>query len=268
VLPLSDRFAPEEAREQLEPGFSLSISVLNQIIFFRNGPPEGSLGELSVSWSIETPTYLDALPKTPDANKPPPAPIDEKKKPPRPPFPCPIGPIPVECRPMVSGTVGVEGEVEFGSPTLEGLRYKMGPFASAEAIVEARSPILPFVRVEGVVVLFKASQPHESIFSINVLDDRHADGTSEIVFVDQFLVTNSIEGLSGQMNAYVEVSGGKSCKKWGWFEFICKALPDIKYSKNLFKWSPFLKEKKILKDERRAIDIITRPDKSVNYYRE
>jgi hypothetical protein len=266
VLPLSDRFASEEAREQLEPGFTLNVSVLNQIIFFRNDPPEGSF-EVSVSWSIETPEYLDALPKTPVGNKPPPAPID-KKKPPRPPFYGFIGPVPVEYRPQVSGNIGVEGEVNFGSPTLEALSYEVGPFASAEVDVEVRSKIVPFVRAEGVVNLLKAAQPHKSIFSINVLDDRHADGTSEIVFVDQFLVENSIEGLSGELNAFVEVSGGKSCKKWGWFKFICNALPDIKYTVSLLEWDPFLKINKTLKDERRVIDIITRPDKSVNYYQE
>ena len=266
VLPLSDRFASEEARAQLNPGFSINVSVLNQIIYSRNDPPEGSLGTLSLSWSIEHPEYLGERPPTPDANKPPPAPVDKKS--PRPPFVSFIGPVPVEFRPKVSGNIGVEGTVEFGSPTVKALSYKMGPFASAEASVEASSKIVPFVRVEGVVVLLKAAQPHESIFSINVLDDRHADGTSEVVLANQFLVKNTIEGLSGELNAFVEVSGGKSCKKWGWFDFICKALPDIKYSTSLLSWKPFAKLEKTLKNERRAIDIVTLPDKSVNYYQE
>jgi hypothetical protein len=268
VLPLSDRFVSEEERARLNPGYEMSVSVLNQIIFVRNDPPEGSLGEVSISWSVETPTYLDFLPGPPDPSKPPPALVGENAKPPRPPFYASIGPIPVEFRPTITGEIGVEGSVVFGSPSLEALNFSVGPFASAEAVVEARATLVPFVRVEGAVLLLKVSQPRESIFSIEVLDDRHADGTSEVAFVNQFLVTNSIEGLSGRLTAALEVGGGRSCKKWGFFKFICKAIPTFRYAINLLSFEPFLKEEKVLRDERRAISIVTRPDGSQNYYQE
>ena len=95
VLPLSDRFASEEARAQLKPGFLMKKSILNQIIYVKNDPPEGSLGTLSVSWSIEFPEYL---PPEPDDT-----PEEIKKR--RPPYYASIGPVPVEFRPQVTGNI-------------------------------------------------------------------------------------------------------------------------------------------------------------------
>jgi hypothetical protein len=82
------------------------------------------------------------------------------------------------------------------------------------------------------------------------------------------LVTNSIEGLSGRLTAALEVGGGRSCKKWGFFKFICKAIPTFRYAINLLSFEPFLKAEKVLRDERRAISIVTMPDGSQNYYQE
>jgi hypothetical protein len=275
VLPLSDRFASPEKKAQLDEGFLLTVSTLNQILFVRDDPPEGSLGELEVSWSVAYPKW-DSAPDPEFVDCPPPAPgrcpkppeVDVvNPKPPIRPFVY-LGPVKVEFEAGVSGTIGVEAEVEFGSPSLEGLTYSIAPFASAEVYGKAfTSLIVGQLGVEITAVLIKVAQPHESIFTINVIDDRHFDGTSEVVVTNQFLVQNTIEGLSGRFDAYAELGGGESCN-WGFFNFICKALPTFRYSLNLFNWEPFLKDEVTLKDERETITILTLPDGGVSYFKE
>jgi hypothetical protein len=254
LLPLSDRFLSDKEVKELERAFSMNVSIANQVIFVRNEPPGTLKQTLNLSWSVDYPKYL---PPEPDDT-----PEEIKKR--RPPIRAAIGPVPVEFRPKVTASIGVDFVVEIDSVKLS---YSVEPFASAEGVLEASSNIVPFVKIEGAVTLIKIAQPHKSNVFINVLDNRHADGTSEIVFDNQFSVKNTIETLSGELNAVVELTGGKSCKKWGIFSFVCKVLPDISYKLNLFSWEGFSKSKD-LKNERRIVDIITLPDKSVHYYQE
>ncbi len=260
LLPLSDRFASEEEREQLDTGFRLTVSSLNQILYVDDELPVASKSSIDVSWSVEYPEWSSA-PAKPGVGKP-----DLTSPPPRVrPFTF-LGPIKVEFEAGVQGSLGVKGEVEFGPPSLEGLKFSLAPYAAADIYGKAFTNLV-VGRLGGEIAtnLIEVSHPYESIFSINVRDDRHFDGTAEVVIVDQFLVKNSIEGLSGRFDAFVELGGGESCN-WGFFNFICKALPTFRYTLNIFNWKPFLKEDVILKDEREIIDIVIRPDGSVSYY--
>ena len=242
VLPLSDRDNPPPDQS---PGFTLELSHLGFPLSFIT-VPSGSLGPLQIFFSKDYPP-------------------EDKPKPPKIVL---IGPVPVKLEAGVTGNIGAEYSIEFGAEAGNGLAYSTGPFANIEAGVAASVTVgVADVGVEGVLTLVQEKFDIIASATINVHDERHTDGTSEIVIVPRLRAVNEITGPQGAINAFisVEVPTVKRCS-WGFVKGFCPGLATIKYPYNLETWQSFAKRDTLL-DEQAIIDIITFPDGSVSYFK-
>jgi hypothetical protein len=179
-----------------------------------------------------------------------------------------VGPVPVKLEASVTGNIGVEYTVAFGEAARNGLQLSTGPFANIEAGASAAVTIgVADVGVEGVITLVE--EKFQSIYSatINVLDERHSDGTSEIVIVPRMRLVNEITGAKGTLGVFVkiEVPTVKKCS-WGLFTGVCPGLKSIKYPYTLASWTAYQKTDTLF-DEEQLIDIITYPDGTSAYFK-
>mgnify|MGYP001812555964 FL=1 len=242
MIPDSNGFA--EAVTSSDPGLSLDILAFDKVIYTTDRPPE-STGEISLSYSIEVPDPEQLG------------------------FCCNLGPVPVNYKASVSGSVGVSGELEFESESnSESFVYKTTFFESAEASFQAFANfVVARIGGDAVATLIENSFPIENRSTINILDDRHSNGTSEVEIISQYLVKNEISGPEGSINAFVEVGAGEKCD-WGIFSFVCKALPNFRYEKSILEWAPFKKLDFTIVNDVDVIDVVTLPDGTVVYYGE
>lgn len=245
LIPDSDGYAAPDFPP--EPGSQISIMSLDLVLYSSDRPPE-STGQISLSYSVDIPN----------------------ENPPQPPkLCCTVGPVPINYTAGVTGNVGLSGEIIFESGSgSESFIYNTTFTESAEASMQAFANLaIARLGVEGVLSLLSLSFPIDNRSEINVLDERHFDGTSEVEVINQYQVRGELAGPEGSINVFVEVGAGRKCK-WGIFSFVCKVLPNLKYSKSLVSWAPFRKLEFILVDDTDVIDVVTLPDGTVAYYSE
>lgn len=242
VLPLSDRDNPPPDQS---PGFTLELSHLGFTLSYIT-VPSGSVGPLQIFFSKEYPP-------------------EDKPKPPKIVM---IGPVPVKLEAGATGNIGAEYSIAFGAAAGNGLELSTGPFANIEVGVSAAVTVgIADVGVEGVLTLVQEKFDIIASATVNVHDERHTDGTSEIVIVPRLRAVNEITGPQGAINAFisVEVPTVKRCS-WGFVKGFCPGLATVKYPYNLESWQSFVKRDTLL-DEQALIDIITFPDGSVSYFK-
>lgn len=238
VIPLSERDNPPPDQN---PGFSLELRHLG-LILSSVAVTSGVIGPVQLAFTKEL-----------------------KKSKPKVVF---VGPVPVKLEASVTGNIGVEYTVAFGEAARNGLLLSTGPFANIEAGASASVTVLVAdVGVEGVITLVE--EKFQSVYSatINVLDERHSDGTSEIVIVPRMRLVNEITGAKGALGVFVkvEVPTVKKCS-WGFFTGLCPGLKSIKYPYTLASWTAYQKTDTLF-DEEQLIDIITYPDGTSAYFK-
>jgi hypothetical protein len=238
VIPLSDRDNPPPDQH---PGFSLELRHVG-LILSSVTVGSGVVGPLQLAFTKEL-----------------------KKSKPKVVF---VGPVPVKLEASVTGNIGVEYTVAFGEAARNGLQLSTGPFANIEAGASAAVTIgVADVGVEGVITLVE--EKFQGIYSatINVLDERHSDGTSEIVIVPRLRLVNEITGARGALGVFVkvEVPTVKKCS-WGVFTGLCPGLKSIKYPYTLANWTAYQKTDTLF-DEEQLISVITYPDGSSAYFK-
>lgn len=245
MIPNSQGYA--EPSETPNTGSQISIMSLDQVLFSSDDPPE-STGQISLSYSVDIPS-------------------DNPPQPPK--YCCNVGPVPINYDAGVTGNVGVSGEIVFDSGgTSESFVYNTTFSESAEASMQAFANLaVARLGVEGVLNLLSLSFPIDNRSEINILDERHVDGTSEVEVINQYQVRGELAGPEGSINVFVEVGAGRKCQ-WGIFSFICKVLPNLKYSKSLVSWAPFKRLEFILADDTDVIDVVTDPGGRPAYYTE
>ncbi len=241
VVPVSDRDNPPPGQT---PGFTLELSHVG-LVLSSITVPSGTVGPLELSFSKEYP----------------PKELNEGIK-------IPIGPIYVTLKAQVAGNIGVEYEITFGAEAGSGLATGLAPFANIEASAEAAVKVgIADIGVEGVITLVEEKFKIESSATISVEDDRHFDGTSEVVIEQTLKVINEITGPKGAINAFVKVDIPvfRKCS-WGFFTGICPGIAELKYPYNLENWDGYEKRDTLI-DEQVLIDIVTLPNGTVNYYK-
>jgi hypothetical protein len=237
VLPLSERDDPPAGQN---PGFSLELSHLGVRFYYRS-LASGSLGPLQIFVSKEIASVERTLV---------------------------IGPVPVKLEAGVAGNIGAEYAIAFGAAAGNGLELTTAPYTNLEAEASASATaIIADVGVEGSLTLVEEKFEIVSSATVNVYDDRHSDGTSEIVIVPRLRAINEITGPNGAINAFVsvEVPTVRRCS-WGFIRGVCPGLATVKYPYNLESWEGFIKRDTLL-DEETLIDVITFPDGSTAYYK-
>ena len=236
VLPLSQRDNPPPGQN---PGFSLELEHLNQTLAFVT-LDSGSIGPLQLFFTKE---------------------FKSKEK------IVAVDPVPVKLTGGLTGNIGAEYTILFGQAAGGGLALETAPFVNVEAGASASVTVgIADVGVEGVISLVEEKFRIISGASINVLDDRHSDGTSEIVYVPRLQAINEITGAKGSLGVFVsvQVPTVKKCS-WGIITGLCPGLKSIKYPYTLGQWSAFQKTDTLL-DEQDLISVITLPNGSVGYY--
>lgn len=239
VLPLSDRDNPPPGQE---PGFSLELEHLNLTLALIT-VDSGAVGPLQLFFTKEF----------------------KKSEPPK---IITVGPIPVKLTSSITGNIGAEYTILFGAAAGGGIALETAPFVNVEAGVAAAVTIgIADVGVEGVVTLVEEKFRLIGGASINVLDDRHSDGSSEIVYVPRMQAINELTGARGSLGVFVsvEVPTVKTCK-WKFIKVPCPGLKTIKYPYTLAQWSAFEKTDTLF-DEQQLISVVTLPNGSVGYYK-
>jgi hypothetical protein len=237
VLPLSERDNPPPGQD---PGFALELVHLNQTLVLVE-VDSGAIGPLQLLFTKQ---------------------FKSKEK------IVAVGPVPVKLTGSLTGNIGAEYTILFGAAAGNGLALETAPFVNVEAGASASVTVgIADVGVEGVITLVEEKFRIISGASINVLDDRHADGTSEIVYVPRLQAINELTGARGALGVFVsvEVPTVKKCS-WGFFTGLCPGLKTVKYPYTLGQWAAFLK-RDTLYDEQQLISVITLPNGSVGYYK-
>jgi len=237
ILPLSQRDNPPPGQD---PGFSLELDHLNQTLAYIT-VPSGARGPLQLFFSKE---------------------FKGKEK------IVTVGPVPVKLKGALTGNLGAEYTIVFGAAAGNGLALEASPFVNVEAGASAAVTIgIADVGVEGVITLVEEKFRMISSATINVLDDRHDDGTSEIVYVPRLQAINELTGARGALGVFVsvEVPTVKKCS-WGIIKGLCPGLKTVKYPYTLGQWTAFKKTDELL-DEQALISVVTLPSGDVGYYK-
>ncbi|MFT6974961.1 MAG: hypothetical protein ACJA0E_000951 [Bermanella sp.] len=184
-----------------------------------------------------------------------------------------VGPIPVKLKGALTGNIGVEYKINLnkdinGNSSNDGLNFITSPFANIEVSMAASvTAFLADVGIEGVVTLLQEKINIITGASIDVQDNRHSNGTSEIVITPRMRVINEFSLPSGAINVFVslEVPTVVECS-WGFFTGICPGTSTLKYPYNIVSLNSF-KKTDVLFDKSAVIDIVTLPNGFSSYYR-